>query len=111
MGGVGATITRTDSLGQAYTLNGFACYCMVNNNNLAAGNAIVSAAPTLVTPAAPLTAVITLTAAALSIAYTATPLPAGNRMFAYASPQRSAGRSFEGDFRLISVSAAAAASP
>jgi hypothetical protein len=86
-------------------------YCSVNNNNVAAGNAIVADAPALSTPSALLTAVITLTAAAFSIAYTATPLPAGARLFTFASPQRSAGRAFEGDFRLIAVSAAAAATP
>jgi hypothetical protein len=86
-------------------------YCSVNNNNVAAGNAIVSAAPALSTPAALLTAVLTLTNAAFSIAYTATPLAAGSKLFVYASQQGSAGRSFEGDFRLLFVSAAAAASP
>lgn len=104
-------MTRTDSLGQVYDLNGFMAYCLVNNNNLAAGNAIVATAPGLVTPSAILTAVVTLTAAVFSIAYTPTPLAAGVRLFSYASPQRSAGRSFEGDYRLIAVSAAAAATP
>jgi len=108
---LGLTITRTDALGQVYDLNGFMAYCMVNNNNLAAGNAVVAAAPGLITPSAMLTAVITLTAAALSIAYTPTPLAAGVRLFSYASPQRSAGRAFEGDYRLVAVSAAAAATP
>jgi len=108
---LGATMTRTDSLGQVYDLNGFMAYCLVNNNNLAAGNAIVATAPGLVTPSAMLTAVVTLTAAVFSIAYTPTPLAAGVRLFSYASPQRSAGRSFEGDYRLIAVSAAAAATP
>jgi hypothetical protein len=108
---LGANITRTDSLGQTYDLNGFMAYCSVNNNNLDAGNAIVADAPAIVTPATILTATITLTAAALSIAYTATPLAAGVRLFSFVSPQKSAGRSFNGDYRLIAVSAAAAASP
>jgi len=108
---LGAQMTRTDSLGQQYALNGFAAYMSVNNNNQAAGNAVVSDAPALVTPEAVTTAVITLTAAAFSIAYTPTPLPAGERLFSFCSPQRSKGRNFEGDFRLIAVSAAAAISP
>lgn len=108
---LGLSMSRNDALGQAYTLTGFMAYCSVNNNNVAAGNAIVSDAPALTTPAALLTATITLTAAAMSIAYTATPLAAGSRLFTFVSPQRSAGRSFEGDFRLLAVSAAAAASP
>jgi hypothetical protein len=108
---LGLDISRTDSLGQTYTLTGFQAYCLVNNNNLAAGNAITAAAPLLVDPGTLLTVTMTATSAALSIAYTTTPLAAGVRLFASASPQRSAGRSFEGDYRLIAVSAAAAASP
>jgi len=108
---LGLAMSRTDSLGQTYALTGFQAYCSVNNNNLAAGNAVVSAAPALITPTGLLTATITLTAAALSIAYTPTPLGTGIRLFSFASPQRSAGRNFEADFRLIAVSAAAAASP
>lgn len=108
---LGLSMTRTDSLGQTYDLTGFQAYCSVNNDNLAAGNAVVSDAPALVTPDAILTATITLTAASFSIAYTPTPLGTGERLFTFASPQRSAGRSFEADFRLIAVSAAAAASP
>lgn len=108
---LGASMTRTDSLGKTYTMNGFMAYCSVNNNNVAAGNATVADAPALVTPATILTATITLTAAALSVAYTVTPLAAGSRLFSFVSPQRSAGRAFEGDYRLLAVSAAAAASP
>lgn len=108
---LGLMMTRTDALGQVYTLNGFGAYCSVNNNNLDAGNAAVSAAPALTTPADILTATVTLTAAAFSVAYTATPLAAGVKLFIFCSPQRSAGRFFEGDYRLIAVTAAAAASP
>lgn len=108
---LGLMISRTDSLGQAYTLNGFLAYCSVNNNNLDAGNAVVADAPAIVTPPQLLTATITLTAAAFSVAYTATPLGAGQRLFIFCSPQQSAGRSFNADYRLITVTAAAAASP
>lgn len=108
---LGAAMSRTDSLGQAYTLNGFMAYCSVNNNKALAGDASVSAAPALVTPSTILTATITLTAAAFSIAYTPTPMPAATRLVTYCSPQRSAGRNFEADFRYIAVSAAAAATP
>lgn len=108
---LGLQMTRTDSLGQSYDLNGFLAYCSVNNNKLDAGDAAVSDAPAIVTPADLLTATVTLTAAAFSVAYTATPLAAGNRLFIRCSPQRSAGVNFNGDYRLISVTAAAAASP
>lgn len=108
---LGLEISRTDSLGQTYDLNGFAAYCSVNNNLLDAGDSAVSDAPAIVTPPDLLTATITLTAAAFSIAYTATPLGTGVRLFARCSPQMSAGRKFNGDYRQIAVSAAAAASP
>jgi len=108
---LGLSMSRTDSLGSTYNLNGFLAFCSVNNNNLAAGNAAVTDAPALTTPPAIVTAVITLTAASISVAYTVTPLGAGARLFSFMSPQRSAGVAFEGDYRLISVSAAAAASP
>lgn len=104
-------ISRTDSLGQSYTLNGQGAFMMVNNNLLDAGEAAVTDAPAIQTPGTLLTVTPTLTASAFSLAYTATPLAASTRLFAYASPQRSAGRQFEGDFRLVHVSAAAAASP
>ena len=110
-GDLGLSMSRTDSLGQAYTLNGFMAYCSVNNLKEAAGDASVADAPSLSTPATLLTTTITLTSASFSIAYTPTPLPTGTRVFVFCSPQRSAGRAFEADYRLIQVSAAAAASP
>ncbi len=108
---LGLSISRTDSLGQSYTLNGFMAYCSVNNNKLDAGDAAVTDAPIITTPPDLLTVTLTATSAALSVAYTATPLGAGVRLFIWVSPQRSAGRKFEGDYRLLSVTAAAAASP
>lgn len=108
---LGLQITRSDALGQQYDLSGFQAYCSVNNNKLDAGDSAVSDAPVIVTPPDLLTATITLTAVAFSVAYTATPLAAGVRLFIRCSPQRSAGRTFNGDVRQIAVTAAAAASP
>lgn len=108
---LGLMISRTDALGQAYTLNGFGAYCSVNNNRLDAGDAVLADAPAIVTPADLISATITLTAIAFSVAYTATPLAAANRLFIRVSPQQSAGRKFNADYRLIAVTAAAAASP
>lgn len=110
-GSLGLSITRTDSLGSSYSMNGFMAFTSVNNNKLDAGDAALTDAPAIVTPADLLTATVTLTAAAFSIAYTATPLAAGVRLFIFCSPQRSAGVTFNGDYRLIAVTAAAAASP
>jgi hypothetical protein len=105
------SMNRSDSLGQAYNLTGFMAFVSLNNNQAAAGNAGLTDAPALVTPPTILTAVITTTAGTLSIAYTLTPLGAGARLFTYVGPQRSAGRNYDGDYRLLQVSAAAAASP
>lgn len=108
---LGANVSRTDSLGQSYTMNGFMAFCSINNNKLDAGDAAVTDAPSIITPADLISATVTLTAASFSIAYTATPLAAANRLFIWVSPQSSAGRRFNGDYRLLSVTAAAAASP
>lgn len=108
---LGAQIVREDSQGTSYPLNGFMAYCSVNNNRLAAGDTVTADAIIYTVPAALLTITPTLTSASFSLAYTTTPLPAATRAFWYIGPQRTAGRSFEGDLRLINVTAAAAASP
>jgi hypothetical protein len=108
---LGTSMVRSDSLGQSYTLQGNQAYASVNNNRLLCGIAVVADAPGLVTPPALTGAVITLTSASFSIAYTPTPMPAATYLAVFASPQRSAGRNYEGDFRFIKLSAAAGASP
>ena len=108
---LGLSMVRSDSLGQSYSLQGNQAYASVNNNRLLSGLAVVADAPGIVTPVSLVTVTITLTAASLSIAYTATPLAAATYLAVFASPQRSAGRNFEGDFRFVKLSAAAAVSP
>jgi hypothetical protein len=108
---LGLSYSRTDALGQVYSLDGQQAFISVNMANLDAGNAIVNDAPGMIAPTGLLTVTITSTGGTLSAAYTATPLSAGCRLFSYASPQRSPGRNYESDLRLIEVSAAAAASP
>jgi hypothetical protein len=104
-------MVRSDSLGQSYTLQGNQAYASVNNIRLLCGLAVAPDAPALVTPPVITTATITLTAASLSIAYTPTPMPAATYLVVYASPQRSAGRGYESDFRFVKLSTAAQASP
>lgn len=104
-------ISRTDSLGSSYTQNGFSCYCMVNLNRLAAGDTALTDAPAYLPPADMTSITLTGTTSTLSLAYTPTPLSANEKLLIYASPQVSAGRLFNGNFRLLSVTAAAAASP
>ena len=109
--GLGLMMTRSDALGQTYTLQGNQAYASVNNIRSACSLAATADAPGVSTPVGLATATITSTGGTLSIAYTATPLSAAHYLMIFASPQRSAGRSFEGDFRLIATTAAAAASP
>lgn len=108
---LGAQMSRNDSLGQTHTMTGFNCFCSINQNRLTAGDSRLSDAPELQTPTLPATVTVTLTSAAFSVAYTATPLAAGTRLFIYASGQLSAGRNFNKNVKLITVTAAAAASP
>ena len=108
---LGLSMVRSDALGQNYSLTGFQAFCSVNNTLAASGAVGVLAAPSLTTPTALLTGILTATTATLSLAYTTTPLGAGVKCTVFASPQRSAGRTFEGDFRQLLTSAAAAASP
>jgi hypothetical protein len=109
--GLGLSMVRTDSLGQTYTLQGNQAYASVNNNRLLTGLAVVADAPALLTPPVITGIVLTLTAIAFSVAYTPTPMPAASYLAVYASPQRSAGRAFEADFRFMKISAVAGASP
>lgn len=108
---LGALMTRTDSLGQSYALTGLQAFVSVNSTLAAEGSAALTDAPALVVPDALLTMTITSTGGTLSVAYTGTPLGTGVKLMCFMSPQRSAGRSFESDYRLIGVTAAAAASP
>ena len=110
-GDLGLQMVRTDSLGQSYNLTGFQAYCSVNNVLAQSGGTLLANAPVLAVPAGLVSVTLTLTNASFSVAYTATPLATGVKLIFRASPQRSAGRNFESDYRVISVSAAAAASP
>lgn len=109
--GLAQGINRTDSLGQSASLTGFSAFCSINQTLQNCGSAMVLDAPAMSTPDALSTLVVTLTAAAFSLAYTPTPLPVGAKLIVYCSPQRSAGRAFESDFRLVLVGGAAGASP
>jgi hypothetical protein len=83
----------------------------LNNNLSAAGDSRITDAPSLIEPESILTLTPTITPSSFSLAFTPTPLGTGERIYIFASPQRSSGRGFEHDYRLIVVSAAAATSP
>jgi hypothetical protein len=102
---------RTDALGQSYTLTGLQAFVSLNNNLVAAGDTRITEAPSLIEPESILTLTPTITPSSFSIAFTPTPLGTGERIYIFASPQRSAGRGFEHDYRLIVVSTSAGTSP
>lgn len=108
---LGYQMSRTDGLGQTYDLTGFQAYCSVNLNQLNVGNSVLSDAPLFSIPAPILTLTVTLTSAAFSIAWTPTPMGAGERIMIFASGMVSAGRAFNADYKFIAASAAAGASP
>lgn len=110
----GPEIVRTDSLGETYTLNGQTAFMYVNRNRITTGQAILEDAPDVDPPDAILTATPTLTdTPTMSIAYTATPLGTNDKLLIFATRGVSQGKNFlpNGDYKLIFISAAAAASP
>ena len=109
--GLGISLVRNDSLGQSYSLQGNQAYASVNNNRNLCGLAPVSDAPAISTPVNIVTAALTLSSTAFSIAFTATPVAAATYLAVFASPQRSPGRNFEADFRFVKLSTVAQASP
>lgn len=109
---LGLQMTRTDSLGQTYDLTGFQAYVSINSNNSVAGNSAVSAAPTFLTPAALSGLLPTIVGStSFSVAFAPSPLAAGQRIFLYASNHSSVGVNFQQNFKLITVSSAAATTP
>lgn len=97
----GNSFTVTDSLGQTRNLTGSQCYVKVNSVNMLIGDAIVATPPAL--PSFVANTATGLTATAGTPVFTiqgATPA-AGTKHMVYASPPRSAGVSFENDFRYI----------
>lgn len=110
----GPEIVRTDSLGETYTLNGQTAFMYVNRNRITCGQSILTAAPLVDPPPALLTATATLDdTPTMSLAYTATPLAANDKLLIFATRGVSQGKNFlpNGDYKLIMITAAAAASP
>lgn len=111
----GESMVRTDSLGQTYTLTGLQAYISVNRNLDTTSSTALSDAPLYSPPPSLLTGDLTATVGtdAMSLAYTATPLATGHKLVVMATRQLSAGINFQqrGAYKLVHVSAAAAASP
>lgn len=92
----------TDSLGQTIALTGHAMFVSRNVTMLQAGYAIQNAVPDGTSIDAPDVNVGTGTAAGLSLRVTVA-VPVDTTIVAYASPPLSAGRAFNGDFRVVNV--------
>lgn len=112
----GLNYVKTDSLGQTYSLTGLQAYVSVNRNLATYGLAAISAPGLYSPPSGLATAVGTADTAlggSFDVAYTATPLAANTKLFIFATRPLSAGINFQPNsaFKLIHVSAAAAASP
>jgi hypothetical protein len=112
----GLNYVRQDSLGQTYSLTGLQAYVSVNRNAATYGASALSAPPLFSPPSGIATATITATIGlpnVLSVAYTVTPLAANTKVAIFATRPVSAGINFQpnGAYKLVFVSAAAAASP
>jgi hypothetical protein len=110
----GLNFSRQDSLGQTYTLTGLQAFVSVNRNLATYGAAALQNPGAYAPPIGLATATATADdTPTLSVAYTATPLGSGVKLFIFATRPLSAGINFQpnGAYKLITVTAAAAASP
>lgn len=104
---------QTDSLGQTVTLTGEQLYVRSNANLVLIGQAQITDAPIPTSFAIMALGVVTLTAAAFTVAFTETPVPAGFSLVFRATRPVSPGKNFLGksEFRFVEVFAAAQATP
>jgi len=94
----GNSFTVTNSLGQSIHLTGHQCYVKVNTVNLLNGDTVVSTPPALPAFVAITVTSLTAVAATPAVKLAGTSPASGTKFMCYASPQRSAGVSFEGTF-------------
>lgn len=97
-----------DNLGQQIFLTGHQTYIGINSALSAAGLAAVTTPDLTAPPAGPALGAVTTTVAGFSVAFGTNPVPANEAYVFEASPPLSAGRSFNSDFRVVKVRAAAA---
>jgi len=103
----------TDVFGNSHILTGQQLYIRVNRLRAQAGLTALSAAPADQSVTGLATLTVTATApATLSLAFTATPLAAGHRLYIFATPPLSPGKlATKSDMAFLGVSATAQASP
>jgi hypothetical protein len=104
----------TNIFGDIVNPTGFNLYCRVNANLSLIGVAAISSpvAPTSLPNFTSLTLTAAAGAQSLSLAYTATPIPAGVKIVVEFTPAITPGKTFvKNEFRFVTTIAAAAASP
>lgn len=110
---LGEAFSRTDSLGQTYTLTGIQAYISVNNNMLTVGGTPVANAPAFQLPdnSAPFS--VAAAAAAGTVALTFTPPDPGDFLLVYATRPMSDGRMFasRSEYKLVVVADESNTSP
>lgn len=109
----GAAQLIPNKLGHKHSISGENAYIRFNQVILNAGGTIISVPPaaTTVVPLASLSATA-VHAGAVTLTFTAAPVPAGTQYQVFATPGLSAGKQFvKNRFRSVSYLAAAAASP
>lgn len=108
-------LTRTDTLGQTYELNGQTAFLSVQRNINTYGGTPSSTPPAYTPPAGLASATVSASEgpSTISIAFTATPLAANTKLAIFATRPLSAGINFQpnGAYKLIQVTTAAKASP
>lgn len=102
-GSLGALMTRTDALGQPYTLTGAQASVSINSVLTSYGQSPVDDAPLITTPAPPDTIVLTATAGTPTFTVATTGEPGSGFIGIYASAPQSAGRTFTPPPRLIAT--------
>lgn len=105
-----AMMSSTDALGQAQTPTGFQQFVSSTMLQLKAGLAALVTAPAKFAFAPNLTTGVTSAAGVVTVTGTG-PVPAGVALFVEASGPQSAGRTFNGQYKLVKVLAPAAAMP
>jgi hypothetical protein len=104
----------TDRLGQKHVLSGHVAYIGLNSRILQAGGTVILVPPVVASPPSLLTIALSVDIGAgnFQVAFTATPLAAGNCLYVDAAVVESPGVKYiKNKLRLVSVSAAALASP
>lgn len=102
---LGAQMSRTDALGQSYTLTGAQAFGSINSVLTSYAQSPVTAAPLIATPAAVSSIVVTAVASPAALTVATVDEPATGFVSIWASPPQSAGRIFAAPPVLLQTSA------